>query len=331
MSTMTVPPEVAAYLASVREALDDLPTAERDDLLAEVEDSLVEAVTEGGGPIVARLGQPEEFAAELRAAAGLQERVAAAPKPERVPLRELAARLAADDRVRAARRVIRELAPIWWLARAYVAVAALALLFDASWSTRHPSVPHIPTAEVGLALIAVAVVASIWLGLRTRPGSPRLRQIVLAANLVLVAAILPVASHLTDARQPELIYVSVPSEPLPGLANSGAAVENIYPYSRDGHLLQDVLLYDAAGNPLSVGGEAVPDPSRRVLRTLAGAPIFNSFPIRYYDPGTARVAHPNAGPQVKTPHIATPPPLVAKARAHKARAKARAHKARNSR
>ncbi len=312
MSTMTVPPEVAAYLTSVRRALDDLPAAERDDLLAEVEDSLVEAATEGGGPIVTRLGQPEEFAAELRAAAGLHERVQSAAKPERVPLRELVARVAADDRVQAMRRLAGELAPIWWLARAYVAIAALALLFDSSWSIRHPSVPRIPTAEVGLVIIALAVVASVWLGLRARGGSPRLRQVILVGNLVLVAAALPVVAHLTDSRQlTELIYVSVPSDPATGLANSGAPVENIYPYSREGRLLQDVLLFDAAGNPVNVGGEASPDPARRVLRTPAGAPLFNSFPIRYFEPGTAHVAHPNAGPAVDTPPIATPP-LVTK-------------------
>ncbi len=41
------PPEVAAYLAAVREALADLPAAERDDLVAEVEASLVEAAAPG--------------------------------------------------------------------------------------------------------------------------------------------------------------------------------------------------------------------------------------------------------------------------------------------
>jgi len=52
MSPATVvPPEVEAYLTALREALDDLPTAERDDLLAEVEVSLVEAASEGESPI----------------------------------------------------------------------------------------------------------------------------------------------------------------------------------------------------------------------------------------------------------------------------------------
>jgi uncharacterized membrane protein len=57
--------DVAAYLAAVRSSLRDLPEAERDDLVAEVEASLVESAGEGGS-IAARLGPPEEFAAELR-------------------------------------------------------------------------------------------------------------------------------------------------------------------------------------------------------------------------------------------------------------------------
>src|SRR5205085_7273204 len=70
--TTAVPPEVSEYLAAVRAALDDLPATERDDLLAEVEVSLLDAASETGGNVSARLGPAEDFAAELRSAAGLQ-------------------------------------------------------------------------------------------------------------------------------------------------------------------------------------------------------------------------------------------------------------------
>src|SRR5205085_7569518 len=70
--TTAVPSEVTEYLAAVRAALDDLPATERDDLLAEVEPSLLYAASETGGNVAARLGPAEDFAAELRAAAGLQ-------------------------------------------------------------------------------------------------------------------------------------------------------------------------------------------------------------------------------------------------------------------
>ena len=72
MTTTTgLPPELEAYLAAVRTTLADLAPEERDDLLGEVQAALLEAAGEGDGPIAARLGPPEEFAAELRASAGL--------------------------------------------------------------------------------------------------------------------------------------------------------------------------------------------------------------------------------------------------------------------
>jgi hypothetical protein len=83
-------------------------------------------------------------------------------------------------------------------------------------------------------------------------------------------------------------------------------VLNIYPYTRAGALLHDVLLYDQNGAPLTVGSPLVADPDRRLLRTPRGVAIFNSFPIRYYDPGTAKVTHPNAGPRIRVPRMLTP-------------------------
>ena len=72
MTTTTgLPPELEAYLASVRATLADLAPEERDDLLGELQAALLEAAGEGDGPVAARLGPPEEFAAELRASAGL--------------------------------------------------------------------------------------------------------------------------------------------------------------------------------------------------------------------------------------------------------------------
>ena len=44
----------------------------------------------------------------------------------------------------------------------------------------------------------------------------------------------------------------------------------------------------------------------------SGLQIFNAYPVRYFDPGTGQVAHPNAGPQVHIPQIETPPLRVAK-------------------
>jgi len=94
-----------------------------------------------------------------------------------------------------------------------------------------------------------------------------------------------------------------------GLANDGVPVENVYPYSRDGRLLLDVLLFDQNGMPLYIrpGTSPALDPQRRILRARGGAEILNSYPIRYFEPGTRRVARPYASPVVDWSPIATSP------------------------
>ena len=285
-----VPPEVTVYLAAVRAALADLPEEEREDLLADVRPSLVDAADESGGNIAARLGPPDEFAAELRAAAGLQ------PTPSaRAGYRELLRRIAVDPRVAQLRR----LAPIWWVARAYVAVAAIALVAGASWSLTYPIVPRLGSGALAVALIVAAAVLSVWLGLARRSFWP--------AELVLAVAAIPVLVHLAHKPVPPstVVYIETAAYQQ-GLSYNGVSVNNVYPYSRDGHLLHDVLLFTGSGTPIDAPA-GVPDPLRRVLRTKAGKPVYNAFPIRYFDPGTGKVSHPDASPPVRIPRIATPP------------------------
>jgi uncharacterized membrane protein len=317
MSTITddTPAEVETYLAAVRATLSDLPAAERDDLLAEVESSLRETADDTGS-IGARLGSPDEFAAELRSAAGLHESSTAAPQPT---IKETFERLLADPRVVALRRLGAELAPVWWVARGYLIVAALAVVWGTSWSARYPFVPRFGSAElgtypmfprfggaeVGLGLIVLAVAVSIRLGLKWRNEGSSSRRAVVALNVACVLLLLPVVAHLGTGA-PGLTNVVVVQQPLvpSGLSNNGSPVLNIYPYSLDGKLLHDVLLYDSAGKPIDIGGNPnVPNPERRVLRTTRNGLLYNAFPIRYYEPGTVRVAHPNAGPPIKTPNV----------------------------
>jgi hypothetical protein len=308
MSVITddTPAAVEAYLAAVRANLSDLPPAERDDLLAEVEASLREAADDTGS-IGARLGSPEEFAAELRSAAGLHESSTAISQPT---IKETFERLLADPRVAAVRRLGVELAPVWWVVRGYLAVAGLATVWHTSWSARYPFVPRFGSAElglypivprfggaeVGLAMIVLAIAVSVLLGLKWRNDRSSSRRSVVALNLVCLVLLLPVGSHLGDGARGTTNVVVV-HEPLsqPGLTYNGTPVRNIYPYSLDGKLLHDVLLYDGAGAPIEIGAQ-FKDPNRRVLTTSSGASIFSSFPIRYYEPGTTLVAHPNASP-----------------------------------
>ena len=68
-------------------------------------------------------------------------------------------------------------------------------------------------------------------------------------------------------------------EPTPGLALDGVQILNVYPYSREGEPLFDVLFYDENSRPVSILS-GLDDTSRRILADENGTQVFNSFPIR---------------------------------------------------
>jgi hypothetical protein len=309
-ATTTERHDVEAYLVAVRDELADLRPEERDDLLAEVEASLHDSAEESDAPIAARLGPPADFAAELRAAAGLGSGSRVAISKRRLLEDAWGSRHTAQ-----LKRTLRDLAPIWWVVRAYVAVAALVWLTDSNQSITPPDIVRRGPGDAGLALLVLAVALSVGLGLwRSRPRG--MAPFALALNLVLLALAAPTVGNLYDwLSRP---YFVVPAEETfgtAGLARDGIPIQNIYPFSRDGRLLLDVVLYDQDGAPLDVRPGAGPsgDPDRRLLRTRSGVDLFNSFPIRYFDPGTRRVVRPGLAPSIAWSPIVTPP-LERKAR-----------------
>jgi len=294
MTFATAPANVEAYLAELRAELADLAADERDDLLAEVEASLLESA--GDEPLAAQFGPPAAFAADLRASAGLP------PKPSAKPAREPRidwSRVLTQTRV---------LAPIWWLIRGYVAVAAIALLANAKFSARQPAIPWLGSAQVGALAIAAGVLISVAAGLWMRVPRP----LSIAGNALLALALIPVIAHLaaperkpvqSDANVVQQLEALRYQQSLAGLSYNGGIVDNVYAYDRRGRLLHDVRLYANGGTPLDVGAA---DPTRREVTTKDG-PVLNAFPIRYYEPGTRKVADPDAGPKILAPPIVTPP------------------------
>lgn len=302
-ATVVLPPEVAAYLDQVRAALADVPAEERDELLADVEVSLVEGAADG--PPEVRLGPPEQFARELRAAAGIAT-VAPATTPA---FRDGIAALAAGPRARAALDTARELAPAWWVLRGYVAACAVALFGGLNWSEQYALVPVRGAPQLGMLMVLAGLVASVWLGLRAR-REDRHGGWLRVLNIALAMIAIPVLTQAVDGRASLSVvteqYLETP--PQTGVAVNGEAVRNIYPYSRDGKLLLDVLLYDDLGRPLDIGSRDLQqDPLRRYLFADSGAPVLNAFPIRYMEANSQRVEDPSAAPDIELPKIETPP------------------------
>lgn len=250
MSTTTT--DVDAYAAGVREALADLPAADRDDLLADLEDHLAEVAAEGG--LEELLGSPEAYAAELRSSAGLPPPVRR-PAPRQRPawLRETLAFLP-------------ELRPGWWVVRGLLVAwfASLAL---------GGAVP------LWLMLAVPAVPASVLLG-RRAALEPRLRWVDLAASIASV-----VLALLTVGLVGGTTTYSDGSEVAPYPAYSGTpgldGVSNLFPYSSEGKPLDGVQLYDQDGNPVELVGRTDQNGNRIsqvARRTTDGRVVNNVFP-----------------------------------------------------
>lgn len=291
--------QVRDYLDAVRARLADLDPETREHLLSDTEASLLEAVEDDVTlPLEVRLGPPERFARELRAAAGLPEVPVAAPRPG------LLARLAADRRVLAARGLARELAPVWWVARGFAALTVVAQVLGDEWSVRYPVLTSALGGPLGWIALLVALAGSVALGRRERAATRRWPVVLNVALAIATAWVVMAAAGNAGAARGAVEVIGPGAEP--GLTQDGRPIVNVYPYDREGRLLQDVRLYDDTGAPLDVRpGEGRP---RRVVVDRSGERLFNSFPIRYFDPRTRQVRRPGAGALGEPPRrIVTPP------------------------
>jgi hypothetical protein len=291
----TVDGDVARYAAAVRAAFADLPAPDREALLEDIEDHLVEVAAEPGGPLEERLGPPESYAAELRAWAGLppggsRRRPRLARRLER--LRHAAAAHPAGGAVIA---FLPELRPAWWVLRGYLAVqlasVGLAVLFNHDVTLPVPTI--LGSQVVGLLATGAAVVGSVALGRRTA-ATRRGRRLTVAANLALALFALVLfggmgAARLTDepTYQGYEVSGSFP-ESLPGLRSDGREISNIFPYDAKGRPLTGVHLYDQDGIPLVATHQDNPELESRLPLDAAGNPIPNRYPREQYqvDPAT---------------------------------------------
>jgi len=289
--------DVASYASAVRAALAPLPDAERESLLEDLENHLAEVASESDLSLQDRLGTPEDYAAELRSAYGAGNEAANTGRHR--PLRNRTAALLKtvsgnlpypDLRAR-----LPELRPGWWVLRAYLAVLVLAFLFRGG--TNLGPMPN-PFTSGGLLQIVATVVAiwiSVRLGRRAMPANRGLRGAVIAVNVAIGLLALPVlASMGTGSNGYSYDYSS---DPYVSAASAGSypGVTNIYPYSKDGKLLKDVLLYDQDGRPL------IPDKTDIVIEVPNGAdglPIPNAYPLSERQPN---------GDPVVPPRVALPP------------------------
>ncbi len=300
---MTLLDHVGAYAAAVRAALADLPPEQVEDLTDGLEADLAEALEDREGPVVTgetpigrttahgaattpgssamidltrRFGPAADYAAELRAAAGL-----ALPQHGRglrAPWRlRLAAVPAAVERVRRARRefvdglrgatttgpvlrLVEAFAPLWWLARAWSWwVLVVAFVSPYRW----PRIDqYIPRGFWDWALLAALVALSVAYGRGWGTGRWWTAGLLGLAGLVAVVNLAGAVPLFADELRaagwtgaPSVQYVEVPAEaaapePQDGVWVDGIQVSNLFVYDAEGEALQGVQIFDDRGRPV---------------------------------------------------------------------------------
>src|SRR2546425_6521493 len=277
MTTDDQASDVPRYAAAVRAALSDLPRHQSEALLEDLEDHLREIAAEAGAPLTERLGPPEQYAQELRAAYGAES-----GKVQREPalgyLQRALGSVTSSAWYQQLRAFLPELRPAWWVLRAYLVVLILTAALSPGYNL-HP-IPN-PFSSRGLLEILAtigAILFSIRLGRRSHPLRPGRRRLAIGANVVIALLALPVLASMGTFPSFAMVESGAP-EQSPDFASpySLGSVTNVFPYSKDGKPLTDVLLYDQEGRPLTLAR----DPGRMTDYPIGadGQPITNAYPL----------------------------------------------------
>jgi hypothetical protein len=299
--------ELDRYLAGVTAALADLPPDVRDELVEDLPAHFAEVLEEHDGTLEERLGPPARYAAELRAAAGLD----AVTGPRRGVDRLGAVALhtaagwarGADERLgswlgyRRASEFVRLLAPGWLVVRG-LAVSVL-LLRSGPLGVQHVRDP------LGWLVIFATVVLSVRFGsVRRRLARlPRAFGWTAAAGVAFVS-LLVLVSLVSLLRE---VDFSAPSY----VVDERSQVTDVFPYDSNGRPLHDVTLYDQDGNPLRFGEYwRCVDPNSQPT-----GPVVPKYPLchgpRFGPPATASAeptTPPSPSPSATPPSPSPAPP-----------------------
>ncbi|WP_347606332.1 hypothetical protein [Acrocarpospora sp. B8E8] len=273
------------YAQAVRDALADLPAADLEELVEDLDDHLAEVAAESDVPLEERLGSPEAYAAELRAAYGGRPEDLAQVRPGvRARVGSWAAGTVARAHTRASRfppyrqlaGFMPDLRPAWWVLRGY----ALGLLLVSFSTMTTQFVPE----SIGAWLFTLAAIwLSVWIGRRARGGWGRtlLVAVNVFAGFLFVGGMVAVAEWNGQSE-----FTSYGPVPVVQVGMSGSEVYNIYPYAKDGTPLRDVRLFDQDGRPITLN----PEMNGYVIdqRCLEGPTPLNEYPLPLRrDPYTA--------------------------------------------
>jgi hypothetical protein len=297
------------YYDRVVAALSGLAPGARQDLLEDLSDHLAEVAAEisaeGSGSLRERLGDPEAYALELQAAAGLDstERAAgtvltgmadrlrgAAELGRRFDLQ--AGRLVGYPRLR---DLLSALRPGWWVLRGWLAAELVAGAHDReSWTGFVPDIGG--SWVLGLLLTLALISASVALGQRSLGLSDWARRAVAAGSVLI--GLWGVGVLATNVGGTAYAY----SGPDQGYVLPYSGVADVYVYDQAGQLVNGARLYDQNGNSIQLGTGYCPD----------GQPAPGANPVLSPPayPGAATVWSYPLCPAYSGPFRSGPPPLL---------------------
>lgn len=295
MSTLVEAPGPVQYVSAVRRALVDLGPSEIEELTGGLEADLVEALAESRATPEEMFGRPEDYAAELRAAAGLPAR----SDPSDRPLRRRLPSLGIRRRGAVAGKWLDEQSfgpdvrafgvtclPLWWVVRGYVLYQFLQIMTGVE--------TLLPYGFAGWMLCLALMVASIELGRRDWARGHRIRtRLVKSVNLVVAVVAFFGFSGLLLFSPSQALYGTatsveyVDSPATEGVTNNGQLVKNIFPYDAEGNLLENVQLFDDQGRMLEPSerywydGDAWENEIQTVpAQSADGRDRFNVYPLK---------------------------------------------------
>ncbi len=248
MNTPTLPisdprtEDVRAYIGAVRAWLDDLPQEDVDDLTFGMEADLAERAAEGQLRLGDLLGEPEAYAAELRSAAGLAPRTATVEGASSPGGFAALGGAVSDAGARALERWpwLRDLRPVWWLARG----GALAMVV----------IVLLGLGAFVWVLVPIAAGLSFWVGRRSvaRPATDGTGWLGWSVNAVAVVAVgyslLVAAVSLPGGGGGTAVEEYVP----PGLVLDGGMVGNLYVYDAQGNRVEGARVFTGTGRGVFV-------------------------------------------------------------------------------
>ncbi|SIN33991.1 HAAS signaling domain-containing protein [Micromonospora cremea] len=265
--------EITDYVARVRAALADLPPTQRDELTEDLADHLAEVAAEADGTLVERLGEPETYAAELRAAAGapgggrnLDQRVATAVVRVRSRLRSIDSRLGPPLGYETASDFLRLLRPGWWVLRGYLAAMLITMITTGDGFGLLPRFGGELLA--GLIMLVGLVLVSIWLGRRSERLSRWPRWALHAGSLVLVFFALAALANAEDRLGYSDYYYDQTS-----VDSQYSQVRDVFVYDSEGRLVENARLFDQNGDPIRLGHPDCADPA-----DVYGKPLLRAYP-----------------------------------------------------